>query len=105
MRRFYGAHDFRAQGFWLKVGSESCLHGLHPMVTHFPCCLHMDSSDGHYVTVDGKRALNLASANFLGLGSSKEAIVSERGVWGYRGGQGSPLQLSAARGLPSLHIT
>ena len=40
------------------------------------------SVDGLYVTVDGKRALNMASANFLCLGGTPETLVSvEFGVW------------------------
>ena len=51
------------------------------MMSCLTAVLHcVDSVDGHYVTADGKRALNLASGNFLGLGNTPEAIVSVGGV-------------------------
>jgi len=45
-----------------------------PYIDHFPLSCRVE---GHYVSVEGvdKRALNLASANFLGLGGDPEMLV------------------------------
>ncbi len=47
--------------------------------------------DGFYLTVNGKRALNLASTNFLGLGGTPEMIdVASRTVEKYGVGSCGP---------------